>query len=377
MVKKILRIFAGILSIPFFLASAFILFGAAYVAIDFLKGKISGLNITAYVVIAIIVPILFYIGWKLLFINKTIAQINKKIYYLKNREQILYEAELERRREQERLEKEQEAEARANRKQIEAAYQYTRKTTIPKKTEAEKNQEILEKWQKLKESYVDQPKPDKPQTFKICMCKKGDGIFTVVRIIAALVFVLSIGLVVYMINHYYDLTDSQRLICFAIATVMFFGGLFVFFGTRGDSSHDKDRVFVLTDQRLIYAFDLSEFHDKSFDGIPTNKFAQMKYFHDKYEEEKKVADRIEEIKADAEELYRIVNAEVNNTDEPKTTVSYLIKKLNSPQLMKRWFRTKIKYWNEEKEKWELFVLPKNTEHYDEICQVVKSRRMKL
>ena len=378
MVKKILRIFAGILSMPFFLASAFILYCVAYVTVEYVVGAMDGLNVFVYFVAIMIIPITFYIGWRLLFLNKTIEMITKISHYFKNREHILYEAELERRRQQEQLEKEQEKEAEANRKQIEASYRYSKKYEVPIKTKEEKNREILEKWQKLKESYVDKPKSDKPQTFKMCMCEKSNKIWFLVTMLGIMIFVLGCMMMGQIANFSIDMPLATTVVAILMAAIAVFGGVLVFVASFGIMNSEKDKIFVLTDQRLIYALDLdSLYHDNSLDDIPSGRIDRMIYYHQKRKENKEVTEQIKAIKADKEDLYKRINAEVNNTGEERTVVNYLVKKLNSPQLITIGMHTKIKYWNEDADKWEKFVLPKHMEHYDEICQVVRSRRTRL
>lgn len=51
-----------------------------------------------------------------------------------------------------------------------------------------------------------------------------------------------------------------------------------------------------------------------------------------------------------------------------------LKKLNSPLLKKKLFGTYIKYRDEYKEKWEMIFLPKKTERYEKICELVISRK---
>lgn len=318
-----------------------------------------GYSISEYIVLCLVFILIIYIGWRLLCIKKTIYYINKIKYYIQNREQISLEKQ--RIRYQKELARHEEA--------LERAEQITneRRMVI---IEEEESEDTPKSNVKRKDGYIDIPLKGQRQEIRIHLCAGTDIIWEVIGILAAILIagsLISIPIVC-------SILPKENLgIYVCITTIVFWGGVFLFFGVKGHLDGDSNVVFATTNQNLLYKLDLNSLFT-SVKNIPISKMRRMAYLNQKGKENESIQKTINSFLEDRKAVEEIMDELINPTKKESNVLENELKKLNSPALKRKLFGTYIKYWDEHKEKWELTLLPKKTEEYDRICELIKSRK---
>ena len=223
---------------------------------------------------------------------------------------------------------------------------------------------------KNRERYMDVPIKGQRQEIQVHLCGGTDIIW---KVIATLAAILIAGSLV-SIPIGCSIVPEENIAIFAcIDIVIFWGSVFLLFGVKGHISGDKNIVFATTDQKLIYMLNLNLLFSPMSD-IPISSIGRMAYFHEKGKEYASVQEKIDAFMEDREVVEKIMDELIN----PKKTEEHLLKeefkKLNSPVIKKKLLGTYIKYWDQNTGKWELTLLPKLTEGYTQICELIKSRK---
>jgi len=304
--------------------------------------------------------LIIYIGFRLLCIKKTIYYINKVTFYIKNREKRAYEKEQQ--RHEKALEKAEQLALKRQEESLEEA--------IVNNEEKEKDNTVaLHK--PRKEGYIDIPAKGKKQEIQIHLCASADAIWKIVHKIA---IVLAVGSLVSTVAFCYLLSEEDIGVFAFLMTVLFWIGVMLFFSAKGHINGETDVVFITTDQKLIYRMDLGIMFNKNL-HIPLSRVGRLVYMQEKEEEVKEIRSKINAILQDRQAIRNYADEVINPKREEDGFIDGMIKKLNSPGLVKRPMRTFIKYWDESRANWALVPLPKGTEEYTMICEMIKSRNM--
>lgn len=354
--KKVLMILSRVVGVLFIAIGLYILVPGLYVCWHLLqKGYLEGRDI----LLCFLFLLMIYIGWRLLCIKKTIYYIDKIKYYIQNREQISLEKQ--RIRYQKELERHEEA--------LEKAEQITnerRMVIIVDDEEEEKNKGIV----RQKDGNIDIPLKGCRQEVQIHLCSGTDMIW---KIIAALAVVLIVGSLISIPIVCSVVPEESIGIYACITIIIFWGSIFLFFGVKGHLSGDANVVFATTDQNLLYKLDLNQLFSP-MSNIPISKIRRMAYFNEKGKENESIQKTIRSFLEDRKAVEEMLDEVINLKKGESHALEDELNKLNSPVLKRKLFGTYIKYWDERKEKWELTLLPKATEDYDKICELIKSRR---
>ncbi len=335
-----------------------------------------------YIQLVIKAVLVFYIGWRLLCIRKTIYYINKIVYYIKNREQIAYQKEQKRHEvaleEAERyaLERQtsivEEWNKEENNREILEVWSRQQKKR-DKKNREQKNAEVLEAWKAMKEGYIDKPDKERKQNINIHMCSGTDTVWTITFILSLFIVIGSL----ISIPVFCSILDQEYLgILTCVLTVLFWGGMFFCWTSKGHVDGEKNIVIISTDQSILYKMDLNKMFDSHSD-IPISQIGRMIYFHKKGKENEETQEKINLLLQSKESLEMLIESIINPDTEERNYLDWTVKRLNSPMLINKTFRTYIKYWDEIEDKWILSPLPKATEGYDRICQLVKRRNINI
>lgn len=161
-----------------------------------------------------------------------------------------------------------------------------------------------------------------------------------------------------------------------IDTVVFWLSIVWTFVAKSHMDHDKNIVFVTTDQKLLYALNLNIFF-RPKEEIPGSTIGQTIYLHKKSIENEKIQKTLDDFFLDRSLVERLADGMINPSKKEGHELAVALIKFNSPKLKRRIVGTFIKYWDEKKEKWDTFFLPKKTEKYEKICELIKSRNMTL
>lgn len=319
--------------------------------------------------------LLFYIGWRLFHIKKTICFINKIVYHIKNREQIQYEKE--QKRHETALE---EAEKSALERQELGEDILEEKTNVfdvwnqKQKEREHKNAEVLDAWKSMKEGYIDKPDSERKQNINIHMCSGTDIIWKAVFIISLFMVIGSLV----SIPIFCTVLEQQYLgILTGVLTVLFWGGFVLVWWAKGHIEGEKNVIMVSTDQNILYKMDLNKMFAPQFEDMPVSQVRRMAYLHKKGEENKATQKKIDFLLQNKNELGKLMDTIINPETEERVFLDWTVKRLNSPMLINKIFRTYIKYWDEIEDKWIFSPLPKATEGYDQICQLVIRRNINI
>lgn len=354
--KKILMILSRIVGVLLIAIGLVFLAQGIYISWYFMQ---KGYSVSEDIALCFVSILIIYIGWRLLCIKKTIHYINKIKYYIQNREQISLEKQ--RIQYQKELARHEEA--------LERAEQITneRKMVIIEEEESENMQKSNFK---RKDGYIDIPLKGQRQEIHVHLCSDTDIIWKLIGILAATLIagsLISIPVVC-------SVMPKEDIGIFACITIIvFWGGIFLFFGVKGHLDGDANVIFATTDQKLLYKLDLNSLFSP-MTNIPTSKLGRMAYLNQKGKENESIQKTINSFLEDRKAVEEIMDELINPTKKESNVLENELKKLNSPALKRKLFGTYIKYWDENKEKWELTLLPKKTEDYHKICELIKSRK---
>lgn len=349
MAKKILKVISRIVGVLLLLAGIFALVIALIFCLwMFMDGYGHWKLLLPFPIILLVI----YIGYRMLLLKKITYYVDKWKSYRKAREQSLYQKEQKRHEEALQV-AEQMAEAK---KQAIAEGTF--------KDPYEEKQRMLQQ----KASYVDTPLPNQRQEIYAHFCTDTDMLWKVLTVISALLSIATLLTIPLFIK---VLPEEYILVYTCVATVIFFGSAIMAVGTGGHLKGDLNVVFVTTDQRLLYKFDLNTMFRQGTE-IHMSKVSQIVANQRRINENEEIQHRIDAFLQDRATTKEVIDRTIN---APKDSVSMeaTLTKLNSPVMKKKLTGTYIKYWDEHKEKWEIIFLPKKTEGYEKICTLIESR----
>ena len=349
MAKKILKVISRIVGVLLLLAGIFAL---VIVFILCLWMFSDGYGHWKLLLPFPIILLVIYIGYKMLLLKKKTYYVDKWKAYRKAREQSLYQKEQKRHEEALQL-AEQMAEAK-NQAIAEGTY----------KNPYEERKRILQQ----KASYVDIPLPNQKQEIYAHFCTGTDMLWKVLTVMFAFLSIATLLTIPLLVK---ALPQEYILVYTCVITIIFFGSAIMAVATGGHIKGDPNVVFVTTDQRLLYKFDLNTMlrHDTE---IHMSKIGQIVANQRIIKENEETQKRIDVFLQDRAAVKEVIDRTIN---APKDSVSMeaVLTKLNSPVMKKKLTGTYIKYWNEHKEKWEIIFLPKKTEEYEKICTLIENR----
>lgn len=187
---------------------------------------------------------------------------------------------------------------------------------------------------------------------------------------AALVLclVLAVGPVV-IIPGYTAKLEGTALICAAcIQTVIFWIGFIGFFGAWAAVCYSDVEAYVITNERILYYVHFTPLQYKNTAVTKLGQFIENTRI---IQENAAVHEqRRQYLKSDAmmQMLERVIN------EEGEAEQQCQIVRLNSPRILRTGLSAaSIRYWDEEKEKWEKVRIKKVNEGYEAVCELVKNR----